>query len=63
MNVTTISGRSWTALQATPQSGRKDPVSNASYHNQLSIDVLLEVWKTYPMPELSIKPDAPPGLG
>jgi len=43
MNVTTISGRSWTALQATPQSGRKDPVINASYHNQLNIDVLLEV--------------------
>ena len=26
MNVTTISGRSWTALQATPQSGRIHPV-------------------------------------
>ena len=45
MNVTTISGRSWMALQATPQSGRKDPVITASYNNQLNlnINVLLEV--------------------
>ena len=40
MNVTTISGRAWMALQATPQSGRKDPVINASYNNQLNIDGL-----------------------
>ena len=36
MNVTTISGRSWTALQATPQSGLKHPVIDASYHDQLN---------------------------
>lgn len=62
MNVTTISGRSWTALQARPQSGRTDPVDQ--------LDIILchfEVQRTNPRPELPIKLDAPsasgPGLG
>ena len=57
MNVTTISGRSWTALQATPQSGRTDPV------NQLHCHVSLEVQKTHPKLELPIELDAPSALG
>jgi hypothetical protein len=39
MNVTTISGHCWMALQATPQSGRKHPVINESYHNQSNINM------------------------
>ena len=49
------------ALQATPQSDRKHPViivQSVEYQY-----VLLEVKKTYPMLELSIKSDVPLGLG
>ena len=36
------------ALQATPQSGRKHPVINASYNDQLNIDMLFEVLENIP---------------
>jgi len=39
MNVTTTAGHSWIARQVTPQSGCKDPVINASYYNQLNINM------------------------